>query len=88
MPRAAIRLLGLAAGLHGLAKYAQWKGDSFGFYFGLRTDDWSESPTYLDLWVLLPLDETDWQNLSWILCGLVLIRFSKQFTRLFPSRGS
>ncbi len=88
MPRAAIRLLGLAAGLHGLAKYAQWKGDTFGFYLAWPEDRGYEPPTYLDVWVLLPSGEADWRNLSWVLCGLVLIRFSKQVARLLPSRGS
>jgi hypothetical protein len=87
MPKTAIRLLGLATGLHGFAKYANWKYETWGFNLGSSEDVPIDPPTYLDVWVLLPNGSTDWQNLSWVFCGLVLIRFSKQFSRLFPSRG-
>jgi hypothetical protein len=88
MTETIVRLVGLAAGLHGLAKYAHFKDLYNGFFWSSREEATIETPTYLDVWVLLPVSDRDWENLVWVLCGLVLIRFSKQFARFVPSRGS
>lgn len=87
MPEPIIRLLGLVTGIHGLARYAHWK-EVFSAYPPFLGDDNDkltfEPPTYLDVWVLLPDRGIDWQNLVWVLCGIVLIRFSKQIARMLP----
>jgi hypothetical protein len=88
MPETIIRLLGLVSGLHGLAKYADWKFQLSGFYWFSTERTSPEPPTYLDVWVLLPFHYVDWQHLAWVLCGMVLIRFSKQIAGMLSRRPS
>lgn len=88
MAETIVRLLGLATGLHGLAKYAHSKEFWSGFPQSSLESSTIELPSYLDVWVLLPSRATDWENLIWVLCGILLIRYSKQFARFVPSRSS
>ena len=88
MPETIVRLLGLVAGLHGLSEYASWKYQLYGVVWDSPHGDIVEPPTYLDVWVLLPEHFFDWQKLGWVVCGVVLIRFSKQIARILPRRGS
>ena len=89
MTETIVRLVGFSAGLHGLAKYAKFKEMNSGYFlFGAPEDAIVGLPTYLDVWVLLPGHSYDWQNLAWVLCGALLMYFSKQIARVFPSRGS